>query len=89
MSGMGIPGMDMGMGGAVNPKMQKQSILQFMADGIKSKVPDADVKIVDDGLEVVFTKDTILRKIFQNTPELSRMADVNVDTRGIVVLVRV
>lgn len=85
----GMQGMGMGMEGAVNPQMQKQSMLQFMADGIKSKVPDADVRVVEGGLEVVFSKDTILRKIFQNTPELSKMADVNVDTRGIVVLVRV
>lgn len=81
--------MGMGLGGAGVPQMDKRGMLQFMADGIKSKVPDADVKVTDIGLEVIFSKDTILRKIFQNTPELSKMADVNVDTRGIIVVIKV
>lgn len=80
--------MDMGMGGAGAPQMDKRGMLQFMADGIKAKVPDAEVQVVENGLEVIFSKETILRKIFQNTPDLAKMADVNVDTRGIVVLIK-
>ena len=73
----------------VNPQVNRAGLLHFMAEGVKSKVPEADVQVINEGLQVIFTKEAIVKKIFDNNPDLARMASVTVDSRGIVVLIRV
>jgi len=73
----------------VNPQVNREGLLHFMAEGVKSKVPEADVQVINEGLQVIFTKEAIVKKIFDNNPDLARMASVTVDSRGIVVLIRV
>ena len=73
----------------VNPQVNRAGLLHFMAEGVKNKVPEADVQVVNEGLQVIFTKEAIVKKIFDNNPDLARMASVTVDSRGIVVLIRI
>ena len=73
----------------VNPQVNRAGLLHFMAEGVKNKVPEADVQVVNEGLQVIFTKEAIVKKIFDNNPDLAKLASVTVDSRGIVVLIRV
>ena len=78
-----------GMGGVGTPQMEKRSMLQYMADGIRAKVPQSKVTVTDNGIQVIFTKEIILNEVFKNAKELAQVAEVEVDTRGIVVTIRV
>ena len=73
----------------INPQVNRAGLLHFMAEGVKSKVPEANVQVTNEGLQVIFTKEAIISKIFDSNPDLAKLASVTVDSRGIVVLIRV
>jgi len=73
----------------MSPQVNRAGLLHFMAEGVKSKVPEANVQVTNEGLQVIFTKEAIVKKIFDNNPDLAKLASVTVDSRGIVVLIRV
>ena len=68
--------------------MKKNGLLYFIAQGIKSKLPEAEVNVKEDGVEVVFTKEMILKRLFERADALSQVTEVEVDSRGIVVKVK-
>lgn len=71
------------------PLPNKSGLLYFIAQGIKSKLPDAEVNVTADGVEVVFTKEMILKRLFEKAETLSQITEVEVNSRGIVVKVKV
>lgn len=91
MAGMGMQGGIQGaMPGAMpGAPVDKQGLLQFIAQGIKTQIPEAQVAVKEDGVEVIFTKEMILGKLFEKAGNLSQITDVEVDTRGIIVKVKV
>lgn len=83
-------GMQGGMpGGMPGAPMNKQGLLGFIAQGIKTQIPEAQVTVKEDGVEVIFSKEMILGKLFEKAGNLSQVTDVEVDTRGIIVKVKV
>lgn len=91
MAGIGMQGGVPGgiQGGIPGAPVDKQGLLQFIAQGIKTQIPEAKVEVKEDGVEVIFTKEMILGKLFEKAGNLSQITDVEVDTRGIIVKVKV
>jgi len=79
----------LGFGGLGGAGVSKQGLMTFLAEGIRSKVPGCQVNVLPDGLEIIFTKELVMQKLFEGAGELSKVANVDIDGRGIIIRVKI